>query len=258
MVEASRHTIVEAAYDALSQGSERSKHSIASKTSAEVPQKIRWEIRGELSKKVDPETGEKLYQPFYRKDRETSATQYVQGVQAVPWRAVDDYIAERQAVQQKRHNELVEQREKESMEKRSREQRETYLVTRDSTTAFPTLGSATKTRATCWGSKPSSVGSSDGVEALNEAARKERQPKIQRRKAVSQMAVPTMVDLGMVLPCAPTRQMVDLTTALLPSGPRQLDLSDMDRAYEEFLAAEEHWEPPVEDEDGWWNEDCQE
>jgi len=256
VVEASRQKMVEAAYDALSQGSERSKHSIASKTSAEVPQKIRWEIREELSKKVDPKTGEKLYQPFYRKDRETGAMQHVSGVQAVPWRAVDDYIAERQAVQQKRFDERMEQLGKDSMEKKSREQREAYLATRNSTTAFPTLGSVTdsKTKVSCWGSKPTSVGSSDGVEALNEAAKKARHPTLHRRKLVAKREGPKMVDLGVVLPIAPKRQMVDLTTALLPSGPRQLDLSEMDQAYEEFLAAEEHWEPPAANDD-WWNDE---
>ena len=260
LVEASRQKMVEAAYDALSQGSERSKHSIASKTRSEVPQKIRWEIREELSKKVDPETGEKLYQPFHRKDRETGATQYVSGVQAVPWSAVDDYIAERQLDQQKRHKERMAQQAKDAIEKKSREQHEAYIATRDSTTAFPTLGSVTKTKpkSSCWGSKPTSIGSADGVEELNEAARKARHPTLHLRKPVVKREGPKMVDLGVVLPIAPKRQMVDLTTALLPSGPRQLDLSEMDRAYEEFLAAEEHWEPPVAndyDDNEWWNDE---
>ena len=258
LVQDSHQTVVKAAFDALSHGSERSNQSIASKTAAEVPQKIRWEIREELSKKVDPETGDKLYMPFHRKDRKTGLDQFVKGVHAVPWRAVDDFITERQTVQKMQHKEQLELRKKGEMERQTREHREAYMSSRESTEVFPTLGSKVTTKINGWGSKPTSISSSEGVEALNEAARKDRHPTLQKRKA-NIVSTSHMIDLTTSLPSAPTRQMVDLTSALLPTGPRHLDLCDVDRAYQEFLAGEEDWaygvpEPFVE-EDDWWQDD---
>jgi len=254
LVEASRQNMVQVAFDALSQGSKRSKHSIASKTSAEVPQKIRWEIREELSQKVDA-TGEKLYQPFHRKDRNTGAMQYVSGVQAVPWSAVDDYIAERQGQQHKRQEKWMDQRAQEEQEMKSREQHAAYVATRDSTSAFPTLGSSTKTKVNSWGSKPTSVGSADGVEALNESARKARHPRIQPRKAKASSG-PKMVDLSSSLPQAPKRLMVDLTTSVLPNGPKPTTALEMNHAYEEFLRVEDEcgWAGHSEAKGSWWDE----
>ena len=153
LVEASRPSVVSVALDVLSQGSQRSKGSIASLQASEVPQKIRWEIREELSKKVDPETGALWHQPFHRKDRETGADQFVKGVQAVPWSAVDDYIGERRADQKKRQVERMEQRSSAAATRRSMEERQSYLDTKDSESAFPTLGAATTKRTNGRGTK---------------------------------------------------------------------------------------------------------
>ena len=254
IVAASRPSIVSVALDALSQGSSRSQHSIASKTASEVPQKIRWEIREELSKKVNPVTGNKLYQPFHRKDFKTGQDQFVQGVHAVPWYAVDDFIEQRQAVHKLKHEERMDQRSKELYERQSREQLEDYIATRESALVFPTLGSGHTNKVNGWGSKPSSIGSSEGVESMNELTRKACHTPTRHKSKVSN--APNMCDLTFSASLPPTRQVVDLTNDLLPTAPRQMDLSEMDRAYQEFLAEEEEYYQPIsgggDEEDDWW------
>ena len=150
----------------------------------------------------------------------------------------------------------MDQRVQEEQEKKSREQHATYMVERESIEAFPTLGSSTKTKASCWGSKPTSVGSADGVEALNESARKARHPRIQPRKAKASPG-PKLVDLRSSLPQAPKRLMVDLTTSVLPNGPKPPTALEMSHAYDEFLRVEAEcgWEGHSEAKGSWWEED---
>ena len=213
LVEDSRHNIVKVAHDALSNGSERSQHSIASKATSEVPQKIRWEIREELSKKLDPVTGDKLYKPFHRKDRKTGVEQFVQGVHVVPWCAVDDYIAEWQGFQKKNIEKLMAKQTKDDLERKNMESLQDYITSRESAQVFPFLGTS-KPKVIGWGTKPDSIGRSDGVEALNDASRKSQQPRIQPRKA-NASAVPKMIDLTTVLPSLPKLKKVSQTSSVL-------------------------------------------
>ena len=215
--------IIQVGQNALERGSYNSAGSIHSRKSQEVPAKERWAIREELQKKTDPKTGEPLYTEFSRMDRKTGNRQWVTGVQVVPWKAVDDVIAQRQARQEKLMGERQAKRNQEQIEKSSWEARQTYQVERSSKQAFPCLGSsASKTRTTCWGSKPSSINSAEGVVELNEVESKKPRFVSLRRKTrtKAQTAPETFVDLDDYLLSAPKTQTMDLTSSLLPTGPK--------------------------------------
>ena len=261
------------AHNALDYGSRSDSNSIQSRKSRETPAKERWAIREELSKKSDPCTGDPLYASFTRKDYKTGRDQRVTGVQAVPWRAVDEVIEKRQKDQDLQKEERSAKRAK-LFETRSREeQRQTVTNGLSNDELFPSLftGSKSTTAPSGWGSKPSSVVSGDGVEELNKAAQKRRYVAPNRRRKTT--GSPTgPVDLTGLMPSAPEREMVDLSKMLLPTGPKlsrmaPLDpfASQPDEEYDAFCAGEmgeyygendglvQDQEQDQEQEGEWWN-----
>ena len=210
--------------NALELGSQGSSNSIQNRKQAEVSTKERWDIRKELSTKTDSD-GYPLYPTFTRKDRTTLKEQRVEGVHAVPWRAVDEFIAERQAGQQRRTEEWTSRIHQEQKEKTSWESRRVYETERHSMSAFPSIGGGSSTvRTEGWGSKPSSINSGEGVVELNEVEqRKPRFVPLSRKSKKGGVQVGAQVDLSDVLPSlpkAPRSCLVDLTAAMLPTGPR--------------------------------------
>jgi hypothetical protein len=247
--------------NALENGSLSDSNSIQSRKNKEAPAKERWAIREELSKKTDPATGGPLYAGFNCQYRG-----WVTGVHAVPWRVVDEVIEKRQ----KEHDQDKEERSAKRaklFETRSREeQRQTVTNGLSNDTLFPSLSTGSKSAATVsgWGSKPSSVVSGDGVEELNKAAQKRYVAPPRRRKTTGS---PTTgpVDLTGMMPCAPEREMVDLSMMLLPTGPKLSRMAPLapqpDEEYDAFCAGEmgEYYGDDndgleEEDEEGdWWN-----
>jgi len=91
--------------------------------------------------------------------------------------------------------------------------------------AFPSIGGGSSTvRTEGWGSKPSSINSGEGVVELNEVEqRKPRFVPLSRKSKKGGVQVGAQVDLSDVLPSlpkAPRSCLVDLTAAMLPTGPR--------------------------------------
>ena len=255
------------AHNALDYGSRSDSNSIQSRKSRETPAKERWAIREELSKKSDPCTGDPLYASFTRKDYKTGRDQRVTGVQAVPWRAVDEVIEKRQKDQDTQQGERSAKRAK-LFETRSREeQRQTVTNGLSNDSLFPSLftGSKSTTAPSGWGSKPSSVVSNDGVEEMNKAAQKRRYVAPNRRRKTT--GSPTgPVDLTGMMPSAPEREMVDLSKMLLPSGPKLSRMASFahlapqpDDEYDAFCAGEmgeyygDYDDHDQEQEGEWWN-----
>jgi hypothetical protein len=248
------------AHNALDYGSRSDSNSIQSRKSRETPAKERWAIREELSKKSDPTTGGPLYAPFNCQYRG-----WVTGKLAVPWRAVDEVIEQRQKEQDVQKEERSAKRAK-LFETRSREeQRQTVTNGLSNDSLFPSLftGSKSTTAATGWGSKPSSVVSGDGVEELNKAAQKRRYVAPNRRRKTT--GSPTgPVDLTGMMPSAPEREMVDLSKMLLPTGPKLSRMAPLapfasqpDEEYDAFCAGEmgEYYgenDGLVQDQEGEW------
>ena len=252
------------AHNALENGSRSDSNSIQSRKSRETPAKERWAIREELAKKSDPRTGEPLYAPFNCQYRG-----WVTGKLAVPWRVVDEVIAKRQKEQDSRQEVRSAKRAK-LYETRSREeQRQTVTNGLSNDALFPSLsnGSKSVTAVSGWGSKPSSIVSNDGVEELNKSAQKRRYVAPQRSRKTTGSPTTGPVDLTGMMPCAPEREMVDLSKMLLPSGPKLSRMASLapqpDEEYDAFCAGEmgEYYgedngqgqDQDQEQEGEWWN-----
>ena len=207
---------INAGQEALETASQASHDSIRSRRQRELSQAKRWEIREWLSKQTDPETGEPKFADFTRKDRQTGKFQRVTGVQAVPWSAVDDYIETKQKAAVANAELEKAKRRQEATEKRSYEELEAFVANRTNDDMFPTLGASTRPVANGWTNKPKSIQSADGVEDLNKNARK---PRFVAARRPASKAVPVKMDITHLLPTAPKKKMVDLTAALLPTGP---------------------------------------
>ena len=242
-----------AGQEALEAGSRDSHDSISSRKSRELSQSKRWEIREWLSQQTDPATGQPQFPEFTRNDRKTGRPQKVTGVQAVPWSAVDDYIASKQKVAEQLATAKRQERAMALAEKRSYEARAALVANRTNDEIFPQLSATRQPTMGAWGSKPKSIRSADGVDQLNKVARKPRLVPM-RRRAAKPTSGPIKMDLAN-LTLAPKTLQVDLTKALLPTPPahhvsQSLPIADWDDA--------QYWDDFAESEGlytGDWNDD---
>jgi len=149
------------------------------------------QIREELAKRTDPNTGEPLYPAYTIRDKKTRQVIHLEGARAVPLEVAKDELRRR------RHEEEIQLEQARGMAQRRREQQEFDKVSNDAK-SWPSVSDqhvATKTRITAW-----SKGVSDTVRDSNFTQKKSasirRSAPIHRSH--KQEPEPTMMDLGTV------------------------------------------------------------
>ena len=161
------------------------KRMITSNHQPGMSERERWTIREELSKKCNT-FGEPLY-PSYR-NKHTGRK--FEGVHAVPWDEVDRHILK---MEKNRFSSSTEADKLCSKVQRGRVQRTQHKKLIEPK-AFPsTLGSKQTSSNSVWGSTPSAIRCSKGVEELNETCRRDNYFSKITRKARPDVKEPEIV-----------------------------------------------------------------